>query len=130
MLFATAVSDLSIADALAEPRYRRLFVRLAEEMLAEAPVAPKAFDGFDPAGLDGSIERLVEFNRRSAKAHSGIYRDLAVRRRKTEAEAMLSLSDGPNIRRTLTLHPGDRGRAAAMREAEPRASRCLRPAGD
>ena len=29
MLFATAVSDLSIADALAEPRYRRLFVRLA-----------------------------------------------------------------------------------------------------
>ncbi len=103
MLFATAVSDLSIADALSEPRYRRLFVRLAEEMLAEAPVPPKAFDGFDPADLDGSIERLVEFNRRSAKAHSGIYRDLAVRKRKTEAEAMLSLSDGPNIRRTLTL---------------------------
>ena len=103
MLFATAVSDLSIADALAEPRYRRLFLRLAEEMLAEAPVEAKAFDGFDPADLEGSIERLVEFNRRSAKTHSGIYRDLAVRRRKTEAEAMLSLSDGPNVRRTLTL---------------------------
>jgi 2-dehydropantoate 2-reductase len=103
MLFATAVSDLPIADALAEPRYRQLFVRLAEEMLAEAPVEAKAFDGFDPADLDGSIERLVEFNRRSAKTHSGIYRDLAVRRRKTEAEAMLSLSDGPNVRRTLTL---------------------------
>ena len=44
MLFATAVSDLSIADALAEPRYRRLFLRLAEEMLAEAPVEAPAAD--------------------------------------------------------------------------------------
>ena len=103
MLFATAVSDLPIADALDEPRYRPLFLRLAEEMLAEAPVEGKAFDGFDPADLEASIERLVEFNRRSAKTHSGIYRDLAVRRRKTEAEAMLSLSDGSNVRRTLWL---------------------------
>ncbi len=103
MLFATAVSDLPIVDALEEPRYRRLFLRLAEEMLAEAPVDAKPFDGFDPADLEASIERLVEFNRRSAKTHSGIYRDLAVRRRTTEAEAMLSLSDGPNVRRTLTL---------------------------
>jgi 2-dehydropantoate 2-reductase len=103
MLFGTAVSDLPIADALAEPRYRRLFVRLAEEMLVEAAVEPQAFDGFDPKDLDASIERLVVFNRRSAKTHSGIYRDLAVRRRKTEAEAMLSLSDGPNVRRTLKL---------------------------
>ena len=103
MLFATAVSDLSIADALSEPRYRRLFLRLAEEMLEEAPVEPKPFDGFDPSDLSGSIERLVEFNRRSAKTHSGIYRDLAVRRRKTEAETMLTLSQGPNVRRTLRL---------------------------
>jgi 2-dehydropantoate 2-reductase len=103
MLFATAVSDLPIADALAEPRYRRLFVRVAEEMLDEAPLHPHAFDGFDPADIEGSIERLAEFNRRSAKTHSGIYRDLAVRKRKTEAESMLSLSDGPNVQRTLKL---------------------------
>ena len=103
MLFATAVSDLAIADALAEPRYRRLFVRVAEEMLAEAPVEPMPFDGFDPHDLEGSLDRLVEFNRRSAKTHSGIYRDLAVRRRRTEAEAMLSPSRGSNVRRTLTL---------------------------
>ena len=38
MLFATAVSDLSIADALEEPRYRTLFVRLAQEVLAVAPI--------------------------------------------------------------------------------------------
>jgi 2-dehydropantoate 2-reductase len=102
MLFATAVSDLSIADALAEPRYRTLFVRLAQEVLAVAPVAPEPFDGFDPDDLDGSVDRLVEFNRRSAKTHSGIYRDLAVRKRKAET-AILEDLEGPLLDRTLEL---------------------------
>jgi 2-dehydropantoate 2-reductase len=102
MLFATAVSDLSIADALAEPRYRTLFVHLAQEVLAFASATPEPFDGFDPDDLDGSIDRLVEFNRRSAKTHSGIYRDLAVRKRKAET-AILEDLDGPVLRRTLEL---------------------------
>jgi 2-dehydropantoate 2-reductase len=102
MLFATAVSDLAIADALAERRYRTLFVRLAREVLALAPVPVESFDGFDPADLEGSIDRLVEFNRRSAKTHSGIYRDLAVRKRKAET-AILEDLDAPLVRRTLEL---------------------------
>lgn len=102
MLFATAVSDLSIADALAEPRYRTLFVRLAREVLTVAPVVPEPFDGFDPDDLEGSVGRLVEFNRRSAKTHSGIYRDLAVRKRKAET-AILEDLEGPLVRRTLEL---------------------------
>jgi 2-dehydropantoate 2-reductase len=102
MLFATAVSDLSIADALEEPRYRTLFVQLAREVLSVAPTVPEPFDGFDPEDLDGSIDRLVEFNRRSAKTHSGIYRDLAVRRRKAET-AILEDLDGSLLRRTLEL---------------------------
>ena len=57
MLFATAVSDLAIADALAVPAYRPLFVALAREVLAQSPVPPIAFDGFDPADLEGSIDR-------------------------------------------------------------------------
>ena len=32
---------------------------------------------------------MVAHNRRSAKSHSGIWRDLAVRKRKTEAESQL-----------------------------------------
>jgi 2-dehydropantoate 2-reductase len=102
MLFATAVSDLSIVEALAEPRYRTLFVRLAQEVLAVAPVAPEPFDGFDPDDLEGSVDRLVEFNRRSAKTHSGIYRDLAVRKRKAET-AILENLEGPLLQRTLEL---------------------------
>jgi 2-dehydropantoate 2-reductase len=102
MLFATAVSDLSIADALAERRYRGVFVALAREVLAAAPVPVEPFDGFEADDLDGSVDRLVEFNRRSAKTHSGIYRDLMVRKRKTE-KAMLADIDGPMLRRTLEL---------------------------
>jgi 2-dehydropantoate 2-reductase len=102
MLFATAVSDLSIADALGDRRFRRLFERLAEEVLAVATARPEPFDGFDPADLGGSIERLVEFNRRSAKTHSGIYRDLAVRRRRAET-AIFDTIDGPLLSQVLGL---------------------------
>ena len=102
MLFATAVSDLSIVDALSEPRYRRVFTQIAEEVLAAAPVPVEEFDGFSAADLDGSIDRLVEFNRRSAKTHSGIYRDLMVRRRPTE-KAILADLEGPLLQRTLEL---------------------------
>ena len=102
MLFATAVSDLAIADALAEPRYRTLFVRLAQEVLRVAPVPPEPFDGFDPDDLYASVDRLVEFNRSSAKTHSGIYRDLAVRKRKAET-AILEDLEGSLLQRTLEL---------------------------
>src|SRR5205814_2752836 len=86
----------------AEPRYRGVFVQLAREVLAAAPVPIEAFDGFDAADLDGSVDRLVDFNRRSAKTHSGIYRDLMVRKRPTE-KAILADIDGPLLRRTLEL---------------------------
>ena len=101
MLFATAVSDLPIADVLADPRYRPLMLGLAREVLAQAPVTPEPFDGFDPADLPGSLDRLVTFNRASAKTHSGIYRDLMVRRRKTEVDELLDGLTGP-----LTMYVG------------------------
>jgi 2-dehydropantoate 2-reductase len=102
ILFATAVSDLSIADALEEPRYRSLYIRLAREVLDAATAQPESFDGFEADDLEGSIDRLVAFNRRSAKSHSGIYRDLAVRKRPTE-KAILAELDGPLLQRTLEL---------------------------
>jgi 2-dehydropantoate 2-reductase len=116
ILFATAVSDLGIADALAEPRYRPLYLALAREVLAAATASPEPFDGFDPDDLDGSIDRLVEFNRGSAKTHSGIYRDLAVRHRKTEVDNMLEVLDGPLVRQTAALiHAIEVGRRACER---------------
>jgi 2-dehydropantoate 2-reductase len=103
MLFATALTNESIADALAAPAYRDLYVALAREILAVAEardVTTEAFDGFDPAAyLPGapegaaarSLDDLVAHNRRSAKTHSGIWRDLAVRKRPTEVDAQLGI---------------------------------------
>jgi 2-dehydropantoate 2-reductase len=91
MLFAGAVSDLSIAETLEDPRWRPLMLAIAREVLAQAPVPPEGFDGFEPADLAGSLDRLAAFNRASAKSHSGIYRDLVVRRRKTEVDELARL---------------------------------------
>jgi 2-dehydropantoate 2-reductase len=95
MLWAGAVSDLTIAESLERPEYQPLMVALAREVLAQAPVPVESFDGFDPADLEGSLARLAAFNRRSAKQYSGIYRDLVVRKRKTEIDSMLRDLDGP-----------------------------------
>lgn len=95
MLYAGAVSDLSIADSLEQPRWRPLMLAIAREVLAQSPVRPEGFDGFDPDDLEGSLDRLVAFNRASAKSHSGIYRDLMVRKRKTEVTDLLHDLAGP-----------------------------------
>jgi 2-dehydropantoate 2-reductase len=103
MLFATALTNDSIADALATAEHRGLYIALAREILTVAAaldVTPEAFDGFDPsaylpaAPLDAaqcSLDGLVAFNRRSAKSHSGIWRDLAIRKRRTEVDAQLGI---------------------------------------
>jgi 2-dehydropantoate 2-reductase len=68
---------------------------VAREVLAQAPVKVESFDGFVPDDLEGSLDRLVDFNLRTAKTHSGIYRDLTVRKRKTEIDEMLNDIHGP-----------------------------------
>lgn len=131
MLFATALTNQSIADALAEPRWQPVFVALAREMLAVAAargVTPEAFDGFDPnayapsapaGAAEASLDALVAHNRRSAKTHSGVWRDLAVRKRPTEIDAQLgvavSLGDAAGVPTPLTtrlvslIHEIERG---------------------
>jgi 2-dehydropantoate 2-reductase len=103
LLFATALTNESIADCLALPRFQSLFIALAREVMRVAAakrVRCEAFDGFEPKAfaIDGtdaqavdSLVRLVAHNRRSAKSHSGIWRDLAVRKRRTEVDAQLGV---------------------------------------
>jgi 2-dehydropantoate 2-reductase len=103
MLFATALTNDSIADCLARTEHRPLYIALAREILAVAlarGVHPEAFDGFDPAAYlpdapagaaEQSLDHLVAHNRKSAKTHSGIWRDLAVRKRPTEVDAQLGI---------------------------------------
>jgi 2-dehydropantoate 2-reductase len=134
MLCATAVSDLPIASVLGDPGYAPLLLALATEVLAQAPVTPAAFDGFDPSDLAGSLRRLAEFNRRSAKSHSGVYRDLAVHHRPTEVPAILAPLAGPMTRRVAELieaiEAGERSCSAAnldLLAAYERLERSARP---
>ena len=133
MLFATALTNESIADALASVRHRPLYIALAREILAVAAarqIEPEPFDGFDPrayrAGAaddaHASLDALVAHNRRSAKTHSGIWRDLAVRKRPTEVDAQLGIVvelgaesgvDAPLTARLVELiHEVERGQRA------------------
>jgi 2-dehydropantoate 2-reductase len=101
LLFATAVTDDSIADVLDARAHRGVLVAIAREVGAVAAAKglhPRGFNGFDPAAfapggslaaIDASMDVMVAFNRRSAKSHSGIWRDLAVRKRPTEVDAQL-----------------------------------------
>jgi 2-dehydropantoate 2-reductase len=101
LLFATALTDDSIADALADPASRAVLTRVAREVMQVAAakrIAPQGFNGFDPAvfapassaaSVAAAMDVMVAFNRRSAKSHSGIWRDLAIRKRRTEVDAQL-----------------------------------------
>jgi 2-dehydropantoate 2-reductase len=111
MLWAGAVSDLPIAETLERPEYRPVMVAIAQEVLDQAPVPVESFDGFVPDDLEGSLDRLAVFNRRSAKTHRGIYRDLAVRKRKTEIDEMLRDVSGPIFDKVAELiHDIEEGR--------------------
>ena len=96
MLFATALSDESMADAI--DQHRTLMAELANEVLgvaSELRIQPLGFDGFDPdalrsrdAGLvNASLDQLVARRRQDLKTHSGVWRDLVVRERRTEVDA-------------------------------------------
>jgi 2-dehydropantoate 2-reductase len=100
-LFATALTNDSIVDCLSDPRYHDLYIALGQEVMGVAQargIQPEAFNGFNPhafmPGVDHavslqSLADMVEFNRHSVKTHSGIWRDLAVRKRKTEVDPQL-----------------------------------------
>ncbi len=100
-LFATALTNDAIADALADPSYRDVYVEIAREVMRVARarhITPEGFNGFDPHAFapdadrkvaERSLDEMVAFNRKSAKTHSGIWRDIAVRKRRTETDAQL-----------------------------------------
>ena len=96
MLFATALTNETMADGI--DRHRPVMVALAREVLAVASalgVRPLGFDGFEPevvgagdqAAVDASLDRLIAVRRQDQKVRTGVWRDLAVRKRRTEVDA-------------------------------------------
>ncbi|MDR6263079.1 2-dehydropantoate 2-reductase N-terminal domain-containing protein [Roseobacter sp. N2S] len=124
MLFATALTPDSMTANFADPARGPALMGLAREVMQTAlaeGVDSKPFNGFDPAAFmpdagDGaalqSLADLAEFNSKTAKTHTGIYRDLAVRKRKTEVDpqvgAVVDIAAGhgidtPLLRRLVEL---------------------------
>lgn len=102
LLFATALTPDSMSDAMARPEHRPAYEALGHEVmrLAEAEgIRPLGFNGFDPdaflradrPAMAASLDAMVEHNRHTAKTHSGIWRDLAVRKRRTEVDAQIGI---------------------------------------
>jgi 2-dehydropantoate 2-reductase len=103
MLFATALTPDSMAANFADPRRRIVFETLGREVMAVAHrrgVVPVGFGEFEPADfLPGAaperarqvIAWLADYTAQSAKTHSGIHRDLAVRKRKTEVDPQIGI---------------------------------------
>jgi 2-dehydropantoate 2-reductase len=102
MLFAQALGQMGIAECLARPELLGLWRRLGEEAIAVAlaeGIEPRGFNGYDvnafkPGACEDaarqSIAAMVAFNSTSAKTHSGVWRDLAIRKRGTEVDAQIA----------------------------------------
>jgi 2-dehydropantoate 2-reductase len=102
LLFASALTPSSIVDVLDSRDARPVLTALAREVMLVAAaegVVPMSFNGYDPAAfgangtaafIDASFDAMVAFNRRSAKTHSGVWRDIAIHHRKTECEAQFA----------------------------------------
>lgn len=117
MLFATALTNDSMADNFADPSRAPALIGLAREVMATAHaegVVPRPFNGFEPqAFMPGAkddaaaacLAALAEFNSKTAKTHTGIWRDLAVRKRRTEVDpqvgAVAEIARGQGIETPL-----------------------------
>jgi 2-dehydropantoate 2-reductase len=99
LLFASALTEASIVDVLDSGEARPVLTSLAREVMEVAAaqrVTVMGFNGYDPAAfgrrgtaeaIDASFHAMVAFNRRSAKTHTGVWRDIAIHHRKTECDA-------------------------------------------
>lgn len=106
LLFATALTDETVYDVVERPfpTQRMLVLLVAEAMaVAEASgVRLVAFDEYDPdlyrkgaagdcAAVGEAMATVAWFYRRHTKVKTGVWRDLAVRKRKTEVDSQLGV---------------------------------------
>ncbi|KRE22061.1 2-dehydropantoate 2-reductase [Bosea sp. Root483D1] len=103
MLFGTALTNDSMSANFAAPERLPVWLALGREVGAVAAargVKSLGFGEFNPAVFapgapEGpqveTIAWLADYTSKTAKTHSGIWRDLAVRKRKTEGQAQIGI---------------------------------------
>lgn len=102
VLFATALANETMAQTLDDPGFQPLLAALAREVIdiaRAANIEPVGFDGFVPAAFAAhaelacaaaSLGNMADHYRNSSKQRSGVWRDLAVRKRKTEVDQQIA----------------------------------------
>lgn len=102
ILTATATTNETIADVFEDPKYFPLVVKIGSEVLEVAgkkAIKPESFDDWQPtivypftseAEIKQSFTILVKRLRGYTKTRTGIWRDIAVRKRKTEVPEQLN----------------------------------------
>jgi 2-dehydropantoate 2-reductase len=103
MLFATALTEDSMSANFADPQRLPVWLALGREVGAVAAkrgVASLGFGQFDPmvfapgapeAAQVETIRWLAHYTSQTAKTHSGIWRDLAIRKRRTEVDPQIGI---------------------------------------
>ncbi len=101
LLFATALVDATIDEVIASEPHRALHTALAREVMTVAEAKGLKLHGFDPfephgftsdadpATTQAAFDRMIDYRNRSEKKYSGMWRDIAVRKRKTEVNYLL-----------------------------------------
>ena len=124
--YFTALADADVADILAGEGHRRTAIALVGESIAVAERSGarlEAFDGFEPglmrpkspaewAAAVASFDVLLDTLWRQIKRRTGIWRDLAIRKRKTEVD--LRVTDLVRRGRALDLDMTLNARLADM----------------
>lgn len=115
VLFATALADETMADVV--DRYRELAVELFCEVYEAAQregIRVEAFDAIQPAlyypregqdwhAIHSSLDAMIRWMRGSQKTKSGIWRDLAVRKRRTEVDQQIALAAAAGAKHGLAM---------------------------
>ncbi|AMJ62245.1 ketopantoate reductase family protein [Bosea sp. PAMC 26642] len=103
MLFGTALTDDSMSANFADPQRLPVWLALGREVGAVAAargVKSLGFGEFDPmvfapgapeAPQIATIAWLADYTSKTAKTHSGIWRDLVVRKRRTEVDPQIGI---------------------------------------
>lgn len=101
LLFATALVDATIDEVIASKTHQPLHTALAREVISVAEAKGLKLHGFDPFEPQGftsdaspeatqaAFDKMIDYRNRSEKKYSGMWRDIAVRKRKTEVNYLL-----------------------------------------
>ena len=101
LLWANAVVDGHLHEVFGSEIYRKMLTELTRKFVQIAEANGTKLEPFDPFGplaftqnagqaaADHAFANMYNHRLKSAKKHSGMWRDIAVRKRKTELETLL-----------------------------------------